>query len=115
MASIVKQIREFGLTADIVPFYLAELDVDAVGQALLAGLRSAVTFYWNRMSESRAFAGRFKAQGGRPSNFCRSAAVQRCDALSEGGPGGWDDGRGDGVCENARTTFRRREWVSSFC
>ena len=40
MASIVKQIREFGLTADIVPFYLAELDVDAVGQALLAGLRS---------------------------------------------------------------------------
>ena len=45
MASIVKQIREIGLTADIVPFYLAELDVDAVGQALLAGLRSAVTFY----------------------------------------------------------------------
>ena len=69
MASIVKQIREFGLTAEVVPFYLAEPDVDAVGQGLLAGLRSAVTFYWNRSSESRAFAARFKAQGGRLPTF----------------------------------------------
>jgi hypothetical protein len=68
-ANIVKQIREFGLTVDIVPFYLAEPDVDALGQDVLAGVRSAVTFYWNRSNESRAFAARFKAVGGRLPTF----------------------------------------------
>jgi len=78
VASIIKQIREFGLTVKIVPFYLAEPDVDGVGQDALAGVRSAVTFYWNRSDDSRAFATRFKATGGRLPTF---AAQQQYSAV----------------------------------
>jgi branched-chain amino acid transport system substrate-binding protein len=79
VANIVKQIREFGLTVDIVPFYLAEPDVEGIGQDAIAGVRSAVTFFWNRSTESRAFAGRFKALSGRLPTF---AAQQQYSAVT---------------------------------
>jgi branched-chain amino acid transport system substrate-binding protein len=79
VANITKQIREFGLNVDIVPLYLAETDIDAVGQDMLTGVHTAVTFFWNRSQESRAFAARFKALAGRLPTF---AAQQQYSAVT---------------------------------
>lgn len=60
----IKQAREFGLTATLVPFFFYQSDAKALGLDLAQGIRTQLAFYWDLNDETRAFAKAFKERTG---------------------------------------------------
>jgi branched-chain amino acid transport system substrate-binding protein len=69
LINIVKQVREFGMDFKIVPFFLTETDIKAVGAEYLDQVSGVTPFYWDRTDETRAFSQRFQQRYGRPPTF----------------------------------------------
>ncbi|MGE0584642.1 MAG: ABC transporter substrate-binding protein [Flavobacteriaceae bacterium] len=69
MVNIIKQVKEFGMDVKLVPVYMAETDIKAIGQENLTNVSGAVTFYWGRNEKTKAFSKRYEAVFGRPPTF----------------------------------------------
>lgn len=74
--AIIKQAKEFGINATLVPFFLGDTDVNSIGQENIANVQTALQWYWNSDDTTREFTKRFRERYNRPPTFTNALAYQ---------------------------------------
>ncbi|MGE0231436.1 MAG: ABC transporter substrate-binding protein [Flavobacteriaceae bacterium] len=76
MVNIIKQVQEFGMDVQLVPYYLTLPDIKAVGLDALKNVSTSVLFYWDRNDKTRAFARRYEERYGRKPTISNAYVYQ---------------------------------------
>lgn len=74
--TISKQAQEFGVKANLSPFYLAISDIKSAGLSTLQNVTGSIQFYWDQNDETRAFSKKFEEGYSRPPTFTNAYAYE---------------------------------------
>lgn len=74
--AIAKQAQEFGVTANLSPYYLGDTDIHSTGLETLQNITGAIQFYWDQNDAAREFSKRFQEGFGRPPTFTNAYSYE---------------------------------------